>query len=146
MLPAKIDNTEWRRATSTICKALKARLFLYAASPIYNGSFPYPNWRNTNYETPGYGKELVSRTYDPQKWDRALAACKEALGFALNEGGGSLFGYNAASRTPGFYRYRPSVNAEGLDAGQIEDRCRTEVKLSEKRDVAALLCLTIIPT
>ncbi|MCI9522126.1 SusD family protein [Bacteroides xylanisolvens] len=124
VLPAKIDNTEWRRATSTICKALKARLFLYAASPIYNGSFPYPNWRNTNYETPGYGKELVSRTYDPQKWDRALAACKEALGFALNEGGCSLFGYNAASRTQDFTDIDRLMNAEGLtlDKLKIDDR------------------------
>ncbi|MDR0977205.1 MAG: RagB/SusD family nutrient uptake outer membrane protein, partial [Prevotellaceae bacterium] len=74
------------RATSTICKALKARLLLYAASPLWNGSFPVTNWKNTHYETPGYGDELVSHTYDPAKWERALTACKEALAVAQDAG------------------------------------------------------------
>jgi ATP-binding cassette subfamily F protein 3 len=74
VLPANRTVTnEWGRATSTIAKAVKARLLLYAASPLWNGSFPYPNWQNENFETPGYGKALVSNTYDKSKWERALA-------------------------------------------------------------------------
>ena len=96
-LPATytLDET-WGRANKVICKAVKARLLLYAASPLWNGSFPYSNWKNTNYETPGYGNELVSHTYDPQKWQRALQACQEALDVAINEGGRSLLDMNTA--------------------------------------------------
>ena len=82
---------EWGRATSTIAKAVKARLLLYAASPLWNGSFPYPNWQNENFETPGYGKALVSNTYDKSKWERALAACQEALTLATTSGDRELY-------------------------------------------------------
>lgn len=89
-LPASRNGTEWGRATSVVAKAIKARMLLYAASPLWNGSFPFPDWKNKNFETPGYGKELVSLEYDPSKWERALAACKEALELAESEGGCSL--------------------------------------------------------
>ena len=65
-------------------KALKSRVLLYAASPLWNGEFPRPAWRNTNYETPGYGKELVSYTFDLQKWYRAKQAAIEAIDEATN--------------------------------------------------------------
>lgn len=85
-LPAVRETNELGRATSTICKCLKARILLYAASPMWNGSFPFPEWENTNFETPGYGYELVSKTYDATKWDRALTACQEALKAAEDAG------------------------------------------------------------
>lgn len=85
-LPADRDQEKWGRATSTMAKALKARLLVYAASPLWNGSFPYPEWRNTNFETPGYGTELVSHSYDPKKWERARTACEDALNHALSHG------------------------------------------------------------
>lgn len=86
VLPATRETEDLGRTTSTICKALKARVLLCAASPLWNGSFPYKNWRNTNYETPGYGKELVSSTYDVNKWKRALTAAQEALQAAKDAG------------------------------------------------------------
>ena len=86
VLPAKRETADLGRADATICKCLKARVLLYAASPLWNGSFYNKNWRNKNYETPGYGTELVSPTYDKTKWDRALAACQEALQAATDAG------------------------------------------------------------
>ena len=91
VLPATVQETELGRATSTICLALKARGLLYAASPLWNGSFPFHNWKNTNCQTPGYGYELVSLTYDSKKWDRAKKACEEALTMALTSGNRKLF-------------------------------------------------------
>lgn len=85
-LPATRTGDEWGRATSVMAKALKARLLVYAASPLFNGSFPYKDWQNTNFETPGYGKELVSTKYDEQKWKTALDACLEAYEAASNAG------------------------------------------------------------
>ncbi|MCD8167077.1 MAG: RagB/SusD family nutrient uptake outer membrane protein [Bacteroides sp.] len=86
VLPATRPTNYLGRATSTASKALKARVLLYAASPLWNGSFPYSNWQNTHFETPGYGTELVSTTYDRSKWERALTACQEALTAATNAG------------------------------------------------------------
>lgn len=95
-LPATVDHSELGRATSIACKALKGRVLLYAASPLWNGSFPYADWRNTNYETPGYGTELVSSTYNPEKWERARQACEEALEAALNQGYRSFYTLEAS--------------------------------------------------
>lgn len=97
VLPAtRPSENQLGRATSTICKALKGRVLLYAASPLWNGSFPYPNWENTNFETPGYGMDLVSNTYDRSKWERALTACQEAL-TAAEAAGYKLFDITTAN-------------------------------------------------
>ena len=98
-LPEAGNADDWGRATSTAAKAIKGRDLLYAASDLWNGKFPYPNWKNTNYETPGYGKELVSHTYDPQKWQRALEANLDALQYAEKEGGRSLVDMDNLPRT-----------------------------------------------
>lgn len=90
-LPATRHQDQWGRATSTIAKALKARLLLHAASPLWNGNFPYPEWKNTKFETPGYGYDLVSTTYSRAKWERAQQAVQEAITLATNAGGNSLY-------------------------------------------------------
>lgn len=81
-LPTERTETTRGRATHAIACALKARVLLYAASPLWNGEFPYKDWRNkvnSSYGGVDYGTELVSSTYDPQKWERARVACEEAL-------------------------------------------------------------------
>ncbi|MDR3187903.1 MAG: RagB/SusD family nutrient uptake outer membrane protein [Prevotellaceae bacterium] len=88
VLPPTRSSEELGRATSAIAKALKARVLLYAASPLWNGSFPKASWKNENFETPGYGKELVSSSYNAQKWNRALTACEQALQSAKDAGYG----------------------------------------------------------
>lgn len=95
-LPNTRSTSEFGRATTVIAKALKARVLLYAASPLWNGKFPDPDWKNKNFETPDYvtkdgqtlhyGMELVSRTYDASKWTRALKACQEAIEAAEAQG------------------------------------------------------------
>ncbi|WP_291589439.1 RagB/SusD family nutrient uptake outer membrane protein [Bacteroides sp.] len=82
-LPARWTDTNWGRIDQVIAKAIKARVLLYAASPLWNGNTMYQDWQNHSFETPNYGKELVSPTYSEQKWRDAEAACQEALDFAL---------------------------------------------------------------
>ncbi len=84
-LPATVQEDELGRATSTACKALKAKLLVYAASPLWNGSFPYSSWKNKN------GQELVSHIYDANKWKKALEACSDAITWATTKGDRSLF-------------------------------------------------------
>lgn len=97
VLPATRSTNHLGRATSTIAKALKARVLLYAASPLWNGSFPYPKWKNEKYETPGYENDLVNNVYSIDRWIRALAACQEAL-TAAKEAGYQLFDIETANK------------------------------------------------
>lgn len=90
LLPTTRTDTEVGRVTHSIARALKSQVLLYAASPLWNGSFPYAFWTNEKegvaIETEGYGTELVSKTYDREKWIRAEVACQEALDVALGAG------------------------------------------------------------
>ena len=91
-LEKNFDNNSryYGRATKMAAKMLKAKVLVLAASPLWNGSFPDKSWKNDKYQTPGYGYELVSKVYDPQKWERAEKACLEAIEEA-HENGHKLF-------------------------------------------------------
>lgn len=90
-LPAVYSsNTEYGRATSVMCKALSAKMHVIAASPLWNGDFPDRTWKNKNYQTPGYGYELVSHAYDATKWEKARQACVQAIS-AAEAAGHKLF-------------------------------------------------------
>ena len=80
------NNADYSRATSVMCKALRAKMMVLAASPLWNGQFPDKTWKNKNYETPGYGLELVSHKYDSEKWVKARQACIEAIKAAESAG------------------------------------------------------------
>ena len=86
LLPDKRELSDAGRADATICKCIKARVLLYAASPLWNGSFYDKSWKNSKYETPGYGNELVSSQYERKKWETALTACQEAFAAAEKAG------------------------------------------------------------
>lgn len=81
-----LDNT-YGAGSKTACKALKSRVLLYAASPLWNGQAPWANWTNEGkYETPGYGDQLVSKTFDLNKWISAKQAAEEAIATAKQFG------------------------------------------------------------
>ncbi len=90
-LPAWRDTDTRGRMTSAMCKALKAKVLLLVASPLFNGSFPWPDFKNVNWETPGYGTELVSKTYDVEKYRAALQAADEAIRLAEGDGRRELY-------------------------------------------------------
>ena len=118
-LPAVGKADDWGRATSVAAKAIKGRVLLYAASDLWNGKFPYNNWKNTTYETPGYGKELVSHTYDPQKWQRALEANLDALQSAEKEGERKLVNMDNLPRTLDDV---PLPYIPGVDTASVEGK------------------------
>lgn len=95
-LPATRGTADYGRATSTAAKAIKSRMLVTAASPLWNGNFPFPEWKNKeltgNVEhDEKYGLELVSHTYDKSKWERALEASLDALQYAEGVGERKLF-------------------------------------------------------
>jgi hypothetical protein len=86
-LPLVITNTysELGRITRPINRALKAKVMLMAASPLFNGNIDFANFKNID------GSLFFNQTADPQKWVDAAEAAKEAItvahmaGFQLYE-------------------------------------------------------------
>ena len=82
-LPGTREGEEYGRATSTAAMAIRARLLLYAASPQFNGGEKFKTLYG-NFTNPD-GTQLISTSYNPQKWVDAAKACKEAIDLARVE-------------------------------------------------------------
>ena len=67
------EGSDMGRATKGAAMALKSRVLLYAASPLYNGNQLYAGM--TNY----YGKQIFPSTYDETKWEEAKKAAKAVI-------------------------------------------------------------------
>lgn len=81
LLPAsRTQKSEYGRASKTIAKALKAKLLLYAASPLFNGNTDYKDLVGKD------GTQLISQTPDKSKWKTAMDAADEAITFARQQG------------------------------------------------------------
>jgi len=74
-LPLKIEMevSELGRITKPICLAMKAKILVTAASPLFNGNEDYSTMVDKR------GKVLFNQVKDPQKWIKALEACKQAI-------------------------------------------------------------------
>lgn len=84
VLPPKRSDNEYGRATSIMCLAVRARMLLFAASPLVNGNEWYKGFKNYD------GKERFNSTYDHSKWEKAATACKELID-AAKEAGHDLY-------------------------------------------------------
>ena len=77
------------RATSSAALAFKARLLLYAASPLVNGNSEfYSDFKNPD------GTFLINQTYDREKWKRAMDAAKEAIDLCEENGYKTLWKFD----------------------------------------------------
>ena len=112
------DQAQWSgRLTRASARALRAKLWMFAASPLFNSKEPYMNYTPgkttefTNIEHVWFGKE------DPTIWNRCLQACEDF--FKDNEANGNYYqliqpvtqdeaGYRMAFRNA--YRYRNDEN------------------------------------
>ena len=107
------DIGQWSgRLTRASARALRAKVWMFAASPLFNNSKPYMEYTKTptgleNVEHVWFGKE------DPTLWNRCLQYCNDF--FADNEANGNYYqliqpatqdeaGYRMAYRRA--YRYR----------------------------------------
>ncbi len=79
------------RATKLAAMSIKARMLLYAASPLFNGSKSSVPGTNdltsyyNNFKTED-GKLLISTSFDITKWEKAAAANLEAINAAESAG------------------------------------------------------------
>lgn len=66
-------NTDTGRPTKGAALALKARVLLYAASPLYNGNPLYQSMTNRN------GENIFPQEYDGSKWEKAAQAALDVI-------------------------------------------------------------------
>ena len=69
-LPAKYSGVNFSRIDRGSCKAYKAKVLLYAASPLFNGNTMYGGITNPD------GTHLFPQSYDASKWEKARDAYK----------------------------------------------------------------------
>jgi hypothetical protein len=74
-LPGRIVNqtTELGRLTEAAAYMLKAKVWMYWASPLFNGNTDYHDFLDHN------GEPFFNQTEDPTRWENAAQACKEAI-------------------------------------------------------------------
>ena len=82
-LPATRQSVYYGLATSVAAKAMKAKMLLYAASPLFNGQGGnswYADFKNHD------GTPLMPTAYDASKWERCKQAMQEAISLAESNG------------------------------------------------------------
>ena len=81
LLPPSQPGTMMGRADAQIAKTMRARLLLYAASPLFNGD-PEGVFANADPEF----RALMNLQRDNARWQRALTAIDEAIDFVHAQG------------------------------------------------------------
>jgi hypothetical protein len=76
-LNGQVSDVSYGRATAGAALALKARLLLYAASPLYNGNTEVAGFKSKS------GGPLINQTYDAGKWKKAADAAKAVIDMNL---------------------------------------------------------------
>lgn len=99
LLPERYPERDYGRATSIMCLAVRARMLLFAASPLVNGNSKYSNFVNSN------DVNLFSTTYDRNKWKRAADASKELIDAAHAAGHKLYYEYNTDGTIDPFMSY-----------------------------------------
>lgn len=72
-LPLEHSSVDFGRATKGAALAIKSRVLLYAASPLYNGNTSMAAFKNHD------GTQLISQTYEAAKWETAANAAKVVI-------------------------------------------------------------------
>ena len=100
-LPEKYSQPQkYGRATSIMCLAVRARMLLFAASPLVNGNKWYADHKNNN------GELIFNTEYQSDKWVTAAAACKLLIDKAHAAGHGLYKEYNTDGTIDPFLSYQ----------------------------------------
>ncbi len=74
--------TDLGRITKPIALGIKAKVLLYAASPLFNGNTDYATFKNVD------GTLFFNQSFQLEKWQKAARAAKEAITVCENLGMG----------------------------------------------------------
>ncbi|MDP4206117.1 MAG: RagB/SusD family nutrient uptake outer membrane protein [Bacteroidota bacterium] len=112
-LPASYtDSKKYGRATSVMCLAVRARMLLFAASPLVNGNTDYKGFVNNK------GVALFNTTYDANKWIKAKDACKELIDLAEANGHQLYYEYNDDGTIDPFLSYQNMMFKQEKDGNK----------------------------
>lgn len=98
-------HTENGRLTLPAAKAIKAKVLILAASPLFNGNSDYEGFTDEN------GIPLINTSYDATKWVKAKDACYDAI-VSAEAAGHALYSFT-----------------DLLPIGDISDELRQELSL-----------------
>src|SRR5690606_27368783 len=92
VLPNRLqfDIQEGGCVTKPIAMTLKAHILVTAASPLYNGNTDLAGFKDPN------GQLFFNQTFQQEKWQRAVEACKEAIDLC-HEVGHELYKFQPGS-------------------------------------------------
>lgn len=76
----KRDNLNIARPTKGAALAVRAKVFLYAASPLVNGNTEMADFTNKD------GKQLIPQEYNEEKWAKAAAAARDMIDYSEASG------------------------------------------------------------
>lgn len=77
--PARVTSQEFGRYTKAFAYALKAKVMLTAASPLFNTATPF-------MDLPGHNQLICFGSYDPERWQNAANAATEAINYCEANG------------------------------------------------------------
>ncbi len=106
---------EYGRITLPIALAIKARVLVTAASPLFNGNTDFASVIDNR------GISLFNTTYDPAKWERAAAAAKAAIEAAEYANHSLLNEYKTKSNLS------PAMERESIIRSIVTERNTPEV-------------------
>ncbi|MGC4234156.1 MAG: RagB/SusD family nutrient uptake outer membrane protein, partial [Niabella sp.] len=94
-LPASLrDSRNLARPTKGAALAARAKVLVYAASPLYNGNAEMADLVDDK------GRQLISQQYNEEKWAKAAAAAKEVIDLGIYKL--YTYPYHAESQGPGY--------------------------------------------
>jgi len=112
-LPASYPEAKmYGRATSIMCLAVRARMLLFAASPLVNGNPDYIGFKNHD------GKERFNSTYSSEKWAKAAQATKELIDAAHAAGHKLYYEYNDDGSIDPFMSYQNMMYKREIDGNK----------------------------
>ena len=72
-LPEKRNNLNMARPTRGAALAVRAKVYLYGASPLFNGNTEMSDFQDKT------GRVLISQEYSEEKWAKAAAAARDVI-------------------------------------------------------------------
>ncbi len=116
-LPDLYTDTEFGRINRPIALAFRSQVFLFAASPLFNGNTDYANMKKVD------GTSLFPQTYNQALWDSARVSAKRFLDlyvpsqYSLNRVGtdGKVFTGVDGQKYDPYMSYRETVRGQGFE-------------------------------
>lgn len=134
-LPPVIQNetSELGRITQPIALAIKARVLLTMASPLFNGN---PDYAHLQHED---GTPLFNPTYNAELWANTAKACKEAID-ACHSAGIKLYHFNNA-----FYDLSDTIKTQMSIRNSIGEKWSSELVWGSTNSRAGTIQRTAMP-